>query len=195
MPALTDWVMDNALKQLATWREAGMSLNLSINVSVLNLEHRGFVNRYTSLLRTHGVDPAQVELEVTEGALSLNEKFVTENLREVARMGSTVAIDDFGTGYNNLSTLQLYSASVLKIDQSLVRRVIDSPHPRILGEGIITLAHKLDYRVVAEGVESQEIYETVASWHCDEAQGYHIARPLTVAMFESWHSKFPSAVV
>jgi EAL domain-containing protein (putative c-di-GMP-specific phosphodiesterase class I) len=189
MPALTDWVMDNALKQLSTWRHAGMPLNISINVSVLNLEQRGFVIRYTSLLRTHGIEPAQVELEVTEGVLSLNAQSVTDNLRDVAKMGSTIAIDDFGTGYSNLSKLQLYSASILKIDQSLVRRVLDSQHTRILIEGIITLAHKLDYRVVAEGVETREIYETVAGWQCDEAQGYHIARPLTATMFEAWHSE------
>jgi EAL domain-containing protein (putative c-di-GMP-specific phosphodiesterase class I) len=190
MPALTDWVMDNVLKQLATWQKVGMSLNMSINVSVLNLEQRGFVTRYASLLQTHGVEPARVELEVTEGALAQNSRFVTENLRKVADMGSTVAIDDFGTGYSNLSKLQLYSASVLKIDQSLVRRVLDTQHTGILVEGIIALAHKLDYRVVAEGVETAEIYETVANWQCDEAQGYHIARPLTAVIFESWHSDF-----
>jgi EAL domain-containing protein (putative c-di-GMP-specific phosphodiesterase class I)/GGDEF domain-containing protein len=195
MPALTDWVMDKAMKQLATWRQAGMSLNMSINISVLNLEQRGFGIRYTSLLRTHGIEPAHVELEVTEGVLSLNAQSVTENLREVARMGSTIAVDDFGTGYSNLSRLQLYSASVLKIDQSLVRRVLESRHTHVLVEGIIALAHKLDYRVVAEGVETQEIYETVAGWQCDEAQGYHIARPLTAAMFETWHSGFTQDIV
>lgn len=195
MPALTDWVMDNALKQLATWRHAGMPVKVSINVSVLNLEQRGFVIRYTSLLRNHGIEPAQVELEVTEGVLSQNAQSVTDNLRDVARMGSTIAIDDFGTGYSNLSKLQLYSASVLKIDQSLVRRALDSQHMRILVEGIIALAHKLDYRVVAEGVETAEIYETVAAWQCDEAQGYHIARPLTATMFEAWHSNITQETI
>ncbi|MFM0032689.1 EAL domain-containing protein [Paraburkholderia madseniana] len=195
MPALTDWVMDNALKQLAAWQKAGISLNMSINVSVLNLEQRGFVIRYASLLQTHGIEPARVELEVTESALAQNARSVTENLRKVTSMGSTIAIDDFGTGYSNLSKLQLYSASVLKIDQSLVRRVLETQHTRILVEGIITLAHKLDYRVVAEGVETPEIYETVADWRCDEAQGYHIAKPLTAAMFESWHSDYMQYII
>ena len=195
MPALTDWVMDNALKQLTTWRQAGMLLNMSINVSVLNLEQRSFIVRYTSLLRTHGIEPAQVELEVTEGVLSLNAQSVTENLRDVARMGSTIAIDDFGTGYSNLSKLQLYSASVLKLDQSLIARVLDSQHTRILVEGIIALAHKLDYRVVAEGVETPEILEAVTGWQCDEAQGYQIAKPLAAATFEAWYSDFTQDLV
>jgi EAL domain-containing protein (putative c-di-GMP-specific phosphodiesterase class I) len=104
-------------------------------------------------------------------------------------MGSTIAIDDFGTGYSNLSKLQLYSATVLKIDQSLVRRVLNTQRTGILLEGVISLAHKLGYRVVAEGVETQEIYDAIAGWQCDEAQGYHIARPLSAAMFEAWHSK------
>lgn len=195
MPALTDWVMDNALKQLSTWRRAGMLLNMSINVSVLNLEQRGFVIRYTSLLHNHGIEPAQVELEVTQGVLSLNGQSVTGNLRDVARMGSTIAIDDFGTGYSNLSALQHYSASVLKIDQSLIRRVLDSQYSRILVEGIIALAHKLDYRVVAEGVETLEIHEAVAGWKCDEAQGYHIAKPLAAVNFEAWYSDFTKDIV
>jgi len=195
MPALTDWVMDNALKQLAMWRQAGMLLNMSINVSVLNLEQRGFVIRYTSLLRTHGIDSAHVELEVTERVLSLNAQSVTENLRDVARMGSTIAIDDFGTGYSNLSKLQLYSASVLKLDQSLIARALDSQHTRILVEGIIALAHKLDYRVVAEGVATSEILEAVTGWQCDEAQGYQIAKPLAAATFEAWYSDFAQDLV
>ncbi|KLU23276.1 hypothetical protein EOS_26095 [Caballeronia mineralivorans PML1(12)] len=194
MSALTDWVMDNALKQLATWRKAGMLLRMSINVSVLNLEQRGFVIRYASLLQSHGIDPAHVELEVTEGALSHNTNSVTDSLRRVADMGSTIAIDDFGTGYSNLAKLQLYSASVLKIDQSLVRRVLVQ-QMRTLLEGIIAVAHKLGYRVVAEGVETQEIYEAMAGWQCDEAQGYLIARPMSTAMFEAWHSKASRDVI
>lgn len=194
MSALTDWVMDNALKQLATWRKAGMLLRMSINVSVLNLEQRGFVIRYASLLQSHNIDPAHVELEVTEGALSHNTNSVMDSLRRVVEMGSTIAIDDFGTGYSNLAKLQLYSASVLKIDQSLVRRVLVH-QIRTLLEGIIALAHKLDYRVVAEGVETQEIYELMAGWQCDEAQGYYIARPLSPAMFEAWHLKASQEVI
>jgi EAL domain-containing protein (putative c-di-GMP-specific phosphodiesterase class I)/GGDEF domain-containing protein len=195
MPALTDWVMDHALKQLATWRNAGILLNMSINVSVLNLEQRGFAIRYASLLRSHDIDPVHVELEVTEGALAHNAIFVMDSLRKVADMGSTIAIDDFGTGYSNLSKLELYSASVLKIDQSLVRRVLDTERTGVLLDGIIALAHKLGYRVVAEGVETQEICEAMAGWQCDEAQGYHIARPLSAAMFEAWHSKTPQDVI
>ncbi|MGX7004412.1 putative bifunctional diguanylate cyclase/phosphodiesterase [Caballeronia sp. KNU42] len=194
MSALTDWVMDNSLKQLAKWRKAGMLLSMSINVSVLNLEQRGFVTRYASLLQSHDIDPAHVELEVTEGVLSKNINSVTDNLRRVADMGSAIAIDDFGTGYSNLAKLQLYSASVLKIDQSLVRRVLVQ-QMRTLLEGIIALAHKLGYRVVAEGVETQEIYEAMAGWQCDEAQGYHIARPLSAAMFEDWYSKASQDVI
>jgi EAL domain-containing protein (putative c-di-GMP-specific phosphodiesterase class I)/GGDEF domain-containing protein len=195
MSALTDWVMDHALKQLATWERAGIILGISINVSVLNLEQRGFVPRYISLLRTHGIEPKRVELEVTESALTANAKLVTENLRKVADMGSIVAIDDFGTGYNNLSKLQLYSATVLKIDQSLVRRVLDNQYTRTLVEGVIALAQKLDYRVVAEGVETQEIYEAVAGWQCDEAQGYYIARPLAAPVFEAWYSTFSRNII
>jgi EAL domain-containing protein (putative c-di-GMP-specific phosphodiesterase class I)/GGDEF domain-containing protein len=195
MSALTDWVMDNALKQLAMWRKAGMLLSMSINVSVLNLEQRGFAIRYASLLQSHDIDPAHVELEVTEGAFSQNTNSVTDSLRRVADMGSTIAIDDFGTGYSNLAKLQLYSASVLKIDQSLVRRVLDGQNMRTLLEGIVALAHKLGYRVVAEGVETQEIYDAMAGWECDEAQGYHIARPLSAAMFETWYPKSAQDVV
>jgi len=187
MSALTDWVMDRALKQLAVWRKQGYALKMSINVSVLDLQQPRFAPHYASVLQTHGIDPSLCELEVTESALADDAGPVIANLRKVSELGSVVAIDDFGSGYSNLAKLHLYYASVLKIDQSLVRQMLGSAQTRIIVEAIVDLAHKLDYRVVVEGVETREIYEAVADWHCDEAQGYEIAKPLTAQAFEAWY--------
>jgi len=187
MSALTDWVMDRGLKQLAVWREQGYALKMSINVSVLDLQQPRFASHYASVLQTHGIDPTQCEIEVTESALANDAVPVIENLRKVSELGSVIAIDDFGSGYSNLAKLHLYYASVLKIDQSLVRQMLDSAQTRIIVEAIVDLAHKLDYRVVVEGVETREIYDAVTDWHCDEAQGYEIAKPLTAQAFEAWY--------
>ena len=187
MSALTDWVMDRGLKQLAVWRKQGYVLKMSINVSVLDLQQPRFASHYASMLQTHGVEPSQCELEVTESALADDTVAVIANLRKVSELGSVIAIDDFGSGYSNLAKLHLYYASVLKIDQSLVRQMLNSAQTRIIVEAIVDLAHKLDYRVVVEGVETREIYDAVTDWHCDEAQGYAIAKPLTAQAFEAWY--------
>jgi EAL domain-containing protein (putative c-di-GMP-specific phosphodiesterase class I)/GGDEF domain-containing protein len=187
MSALTNWVMVRGLKQLAIWQKQSYAVKMSINVSVLNLQQPSFALHYACLLQTHGVDPSQCELEVTESVLAGEAGPVIANLRKVSEIGSAIAIDDFGSGYSNLAKLHLYYASVLKIDHSLVRQMLDNAQTRIIVEAIVDLAHKLDYRVVVEGVETREIYDAVTDWHCDEAQGYAIARPLTAQAFEAWY--------
>jgi EAL domain-containing protein (putative c-di-GMP-specific phosphodiesterase class I)/GGDEF domain-containing protein len=186
---LTDWVMERGLKQLATWRKQGYAVKMSINVSVLNLQQPRFALRYASVLQAHGIAPSLCELEVTESVLAGDAEPVIANLRKVSEIGSAIAIDDFGSGYSNLAKLHLYYASVLKIDQSLVRQMLDSAQTRIIVEAIVDLAHKLNYRVVVEGVETLAIQEAVTAWHCDEAQGYAIAKPLAPRMFEAWFAR------
>ena len=101
-------------------------------------------------------------------------------------MGVSIAIDDFGTGYSGLSYLQQLPATVLKIDQSFIKSLAVSDHDQKLVQGVISMAHNLGYRVVAEGIENSEAYDMLAAWGCDEAQGYLIAHPLTPEMMETW---------
>jgi len=183
---LTAWVADTALGQLAQWVRAGQSPKISINISVRNLDESDFAEDLGKLLAKHGVDACAVQIEFTESVLVGYSARALEQVQALKRMGVSIAIDDFGTGYSGLSYLQQLPATVLKIDQSFIKSLATSEHDQKLVRAIIYMAHDLGYRVVAEGVENHEAYDMLASWQCDEAQGYLIAHPLAPAAMEAW---------
>ena len=183
---LTAWVLDTAIGQLAAWGKAGCYPKISINISVRNLDESDFAASLAQTLAYHGVDAGAIQIEFTESILVSYSPRALEQLDAIQRMGVSIAIDDFGTGYSGLSYLQQLPARVLKIDQSFIKALATSEHDRKLVRAIIYMAHDLDYRVVAEGIENREAYDLLASWQCDEAQGYLIAHPLTPAAMGEW---------
>lgn len=183
---LTGWVLDTALAQLAQWGAAGQHPKISINISVRNLDESDFAAALAERLARHGVDPRSVQIEFTESVLVGYSARALEQVQALKTMGVSIAIDDFGTGYSGLSYLQQLPASVLKIDQSFIKSLATSEHDQKLVRGIIYMAHDLGYRVVAEGVENHEVYDMLAAWQCDEAQGYLIAHPLAPAAMGAW---------
>jgi len=183
---LTGWVLDTALAQLAQWRHAGRHPKISINISVRNLDETDFASALAERLSRHGVDAGSVQIEFTESVLVGYGPRALEQVQELKKMGVSIAIDDFGTGYSGLSYLQQLPASVLKIDQSFIKSLATSEHDQKLVRAIIYMAHDLGYRVVAEGVENHQAYDMLASWKCDEAQGYLIAHPLAPAAMAAW---------
>jgi EAL domain-containing protein (putative c-di-GMP-specific phosphodiesterase class I)/GGDEF domain-containing protein len=186
---LTQWVLNSALEQVAQWRAAGYRQTVSINVSALNLEEDEFAQGLGALLATYGVPPAAIELEFTESALARDGAHVIEQLGQLQAMGIEIAIDDFGTGYSSLAYLQTIPASILKIDRSFLQDLATSERDQKLVRAMIAMGHDLGYRVVAEGIETQEAYDLLRSWKCDEAQGYFFARPLAVADVGAWLSR------
>jgi EAL domain-containing protein (putative c-di-GMP-specific phosphodiesterase class I)/GGDEF domain-containing protein len=183
---LTGWVLDTALGQLAQWGNAGRHPRLSINISVRNLDESDFAAVLAERLAHHGVAASSVQIEFTESVLVGHSRRALEQVEALKAMGVSIAIDDFGTGYCGLSYLQQLPASVLKIDQSFIKSLATSEHDRKLVRAIISMAHDLGYRVVAEGVENHEAYDMLASWQCDEAQGYLIAHPLAPSAMGAW---------
>ena len=183
---LTHWVLDTALSQIAEWGKAGRSPKISINISVRNLEESNFADTLEAMLDRHNVEARSIQIEFTESVLVSYSARALDQLGALKRMGVSIAIDDFGTGYSGLSYLQQLPASVLKIDQSFIKSLAVSAHDQKLVRGIISMAHDLGYRVVAEGIENNEAYDMLASWDCDEAQGYLIAHPLAPAMMDKW---------
>jgi EAL domain-containing protein (putative c-di-GMP-specific phosphodiesterase class I) len=188
---LTDWVLNAAIAQIAQWRTARLFPRLSINASAKNLEEGDFVQRIAGMLDKHGVEPQAIQLEFIESALVSDGIRSTGQLTALRDLGVSIVIDDFGTGYSSLSYLQQIPADVLKIDQSFVRALATSDHDRKLVRAIILMAHDLGYRVVAEGVSDQETYDILASWGCDEAQGFHISRPLPAGTIAEWFAPRP----
>ena len=183
---LTDWVIEAALSQIAAWRHRRLDLQISVNVSVANLEEEGFVNRLRAAIVRHGVPPTLLEVEFTESALIHNRGRVLKHLARIQALGVACAIDDFGSGYSSFSYLQDLPAEVIKIDRSFVPARDWMPRDRTVFKAMVTTAHELNYRVVAEGVETQDALDRVAEAGCDEAQGYFIARPLEVPALEEW---------
>src|SRR5690606_18037753 len=170
--ATTRWVLDTALAQLARWRAAGLALRMSINVSASNLQDPDFSEVVQDRIRQHRVRPDWVELEVTERAVMGDIANAMDQLTSLVEAGVQAAIDDFGTGYSSLAYLQQLPAKILKIDQTFVRNIADGEREQTLVRSMVTLAHELDYRVVAEGVETAEHHDRLVEWGCDEAQGY-----------------------
>ena len=183
---LTDWVLEAAIAQVARWHDMALPPRVSINASVLNLDEPDFVERLAAKLDRHAVKPSAIELEFTESALARDGDTMIRRLAEFRALGVEVAIDDFGTGYSSLSYLQRLPVDILKIDRSFNMRLAADERDRKLVRTMIAMAHDLGFRVVAEGIEDRDSYDLLASWGCDEGQGYHIARPMPPHDLERW---------
>jgi EAL domain-containing protein (putative c-di-GMP-specific phosphodiesterase class I)/GGDEF domain-containing protein len=191
--ATTAWVLDAALMQLAAWRNAGLDLQISVNVSAVNLLEPDFVERAISGLAHHSLAANCLELEVTESALMEDASRSIATLEAIARAGIRLAIDDFGTGYSSLSYLQRIPAHVVKIDQSFLRDIVTDERKRALVATMIELSHKLGYRMVAEGIETPQALALIEKTTCDEAQGYLFGRPMDASDFVAWCQESPYA--
>lgn len=184
--ALTDWVMCHSIRQAAVWYRQGRHLRVSINVAAANLEESDFIARLCGYLDKEHLPLAAIELELTESGLVSNGRVARQHLEDLVALGVRVAIDDFGTGYSSLAYLQDIPAQVVKIDRSFITHLGRKERSHILVNSMITMAHDLGYRVVGEGVETEEAREVLASLGCDEIQGYLIAKPLPASDFEHW---------
>jgi len=189
----TMWVLDAALSQLARWRAAGMALRLSINISASNLEDPQFALQVHLRILKHHVRPDWVELEVTESGVMANVANAMNQLTTLIEAGVHVAIDDFGTGYSSLAYLQKLPGNILKIDQSFVQDMALGEREETLVRSMISLAHDLGYRVVAEGIETAEACDRLMAMGCDEGQGYLFGRPMTAPLFEEWLHEFATS--
>jgi EAL domain-containing protein (putative c-di-GMP-specific phosphodiesterase class I)/GGDEF domain-containing protein len=184
--AATRWVLERALRQLAAWRRAGLTLQVAINVSAVNLLEADFCEHVLARLHAWEVPPAALAIEITESALMSKRTLAASTLEALAASGVQLAIDDFGTGYSSLAYLQSVPAKVIKIDQSFIRDLDTDERKRALVATMIKLAHELGQLVVAEGVETAPVAHVLAGAGCDQVQGYLYAKPLAPAQFEEW---------
>jgi len=184
--AVTDWVLGTALTQIARWEAEGRNLVVSINVSTLNLDEEDFAERVLRQVEQRSVRPSALELEVTESAIIRNGERAFAQLNTLRAAGISIAVDDFGTGYSSLAYLKRIPAHCVKIDQSFITPLTGEGQDLQLVEAMIAMLHGLDFKVVAEGVETAEAYKLLTELGCDEAQGYFISRPLGAAAFKDW---------
>jgi diguanylate cyclase (GGDEF)-like protein/PAS domain S-box-containing protein len=176
---LGEWVVRTACRQNQAWREAGLPpITVSVNVSARQFEEARLVERIAAALRDTGLEPEALELEVTESLIMRDMARSVERMRELKAMGVALSIDDFGTGYSSLSALKSFPISRLKIDKSFISDLADNPDDQAIAMAVISLAHKLNLRVIAEGVETGEQRDFLRANDCDEMQGYLFSRPV-----------------
>ncbi len=174
---LTYFVLDEAIAALTRINHGGDRYSIAVNLSVLLLDSESLVPTVEALLSKHGVEPSLLTLEVTETSTLGSAASQIANLHSLSEMGVQLSIDDYGTGFSTLEYLRRIPASEIKIDRSFVSMLSSSQSDRIMVNSTIQLAHSLGRKVVAEGVENQEILEALKGMHCDIIQGYHTGRP------------------
>ncbi|HEY5154425.1 MAG TPA: EAL domain-containing protein, partial [Acidimicrobiales bacterium] len=174
------WVLDQACRQVQRWQSASTSdrqLRLSVNLSGRQLGHPRLVEDVAAVLADTSINPAHVELEITESVLMDDVDMSAETLSRLHTLGVKLAVDDFGTGYSSLSYLRRFPVDLLKVDRSFVDGLGEDPSDSAIVTAIITLAHALGLSAVAEGVESPLQLAELRRLGCDRAQGYFMARP------------------
>jgi diguanylate cyclase (GGDEF)-like protein len=174
---LSRYVLRHVVTQLREWKQAGLELRIAVNLTMFDLLDLTLPDEVASLLEREGVDPNQLELEITEGVIMADPVRVGEVVRGLKAIGVTLAIDDFGTGYSSLSYLKRLPIAVIKIDRSFVLGMSTDASDRAIVRSTIDLAHNLGLTVVAEGVETDEVWNHLREDQCDVAQGFLVARP------------------
>jgi diguanylate cyclase (GGDEF)-like protein len=171
-----------ACRQLAAWRHERLPLvPVSVNVSPLQLQHPALHEELLDSMARHGITPDLVELEITESAMLGEQPVVIEQIRQLRAAGLRLAMDDFGVGYSSLSLLKNLEMDVLKIDRTFTSDLSTTGRGQVFFKTIVSMAHALDMRVVAEGVETAEQLAVLRTLHCDEAQGDLLSRPVSSA--------------
>jgi len=175
---LGEWILDQAIAQARAWQQpGGPAVTVAVNLSVVQLRQRDFVDTVDRLLTRHGLAPHLLELEVTESIAMLEAEFAVDLMSRLHARGITLSIDDFGTGYSSLSYLKRFNASKLKIDASFVRGLPEDENDAAIATTIIRMGHSLGLKILAEGVETTEQAAFLREQGCDYLQGYLFGRP------------------
>jgi predicted signal transduction protein with EAL and GGDEF domain len=182
-----EWVIDTALSEIAIWKEAGVTMAVSVNIGALQLQDKNFVARLKELLNAHPeVEPHLLELEILETSIVSDLAKVTKVIDQCIELGVFCALDDFGTGYSSLTHIRHLHVNMIKIDQTFVRDMLVDSDDLAIVEGVIGLAKAFKRDVIAEGVESRELGEALLELGCTLAQGYGIARPMPASEMLQW---------
>ena len=176
---LGEWALRRACGHLRQWHDQGLvSMRMAVNISAVQLQQRGLVDEVRRALDDHGIAPQFLQLEITESAAMQNFELTMNVLRELRAMGVSISVDDFGTGQSSLIYLKHFPIDTVKIDKEFLREVTSDETAAAIVSYIINLAHTLQLKVVAEGVETDEQYTFLRHYACDQMQGYLFSRPL-----------------
>jgi diguanylate cyclase (GGDEF)-like protein len=182
--AIGDWVLGQAVRQVAMWHQRGYTLPIAVNVSALQFQQPHFVDRVAGVLAVSGVPPHLLELELTESILLHDADEALHRLHALARLGVRMSIDDFGTGYSSLAYLKRFPIGKLKIDRSFISGLPDDGSDAGIVRAILQVAHALGMQAIAEGVETEAQRAFLKAAGCDEFQGFLFAPALDSVSFE-----------
>jgi diguanylate cyclase (GGDEF)-like protein len=186
MPQLTLWVLEAAVAQAAQWRRVGLDIHVAVNVSAIVLVDATLPDRIAETLARHALTPDNLCVEITEDAVMRDTSRAIAILEQIKRSGVEISVDDFGTGQSSLEQLKNVPADELKLDRSFVIGMVEDPQDAAIVGSVVGLGRALGLRVVAEGVETPQVWQRLADLGCDVAQGYGLARPMPAAQFERW---------
>ncbi len=184
---ITECALERAIAQTALWRQLGIEIPVAVNVSTRNLLQPRFVEQVAGLLDHYRLGGESLELEITESALMMDMERAIEELLRMTELNIIISIDDFGTGYSSLQYLHRLPISLIKIDQSFVRRLPDDRGAVSIVKAAVMLAHQMEIKVIAEGVENLAMYRFLKEIGCDLAQGFLLSRPLPAEAFAAWY--------
>ena len=184
--AMGNWLIDDACRQIRAWRDEGLRMRVSINLSVHQLRQEDLVARITDALKRNHIEPHVLTCEITESAAMEDTRATLKVIERLAAAGVLLSIDDFGTGYSSLSYLRQLAAGELKIDRSFVLDLESSADARAIVDAVVKLAQALGLKVVAEGVETEEQQKILRLLGCDELQGFLFAKPMSAKALTLW---------
>jgi EAL domain-containing protein (putative c-di-GMP-specific phosphodiesterase class I) len=194
---LTNYVVAEATRQWRAWQQAGLSIHISIIVSMRNLQDPEFPRQIREHLAAAQMPPTALTLEITESGIMSDSVHILRTINDLAAAGIGLSVDDFGTGYSSLTHLRQLPVHEIKIDKSFVMHITDdgSDGDRAIVQSVIALGRNLGLSVVAEGVESGDAWRQLATWGCDRVQGYYFGRPMTADVVTDWMMDRPAATV
>jgi EAL domain-containing protein (putative c-di-GMP-specific phosphodiesterase class I) len=176
---LGQWALRESCAQISRWRQDGLpAIPIAVNLSARQI-NPALPRLLADCAGEKGVEPSMLELEVTETMLIARPEASRKVLEQVSSSGNSIMLDDFGVGYSSLSYVKLLHLNGIKIDRSFVSDITDSRHDKAIVSAIVGLAHGLGFRVVAEGIESEAQLTVLRDLGCDEAQGFHLSRPMS----------------
>ena len=187
-----DWVLFSACRQMVEWRSAGLhGMSMSVNISGRQFSGDALAVTVAQALHDTGLPPGYLELELTETLLMENTDRSQSTIRELKKLGVSIALDDFGIGYSSLSYLQQFTLDTLKIDRAFTSEMLSSPQSEAIVRATFDIARALNFRTVAEGIESRQQATFLAELGCDVFQGFHFAKPMPSAEFLAFAKSSP----
>jgi len=193
MNELTRWVIDAALTQARAWQDEGIAVPIAVNLAAANILDSKLPDMVGERLAHHGVPGERLTCELSEHTVMADPRRATEVLQRLRALGVRLSLDDFGTGHSSLAYLKELPLDEVKIDRAFVSGMVGDANDALIVRSTIDLARNLGLEVVAEGVEGEEVLDRLRTLHCDEAQGFHLSRPLPPEALVDWLARWADA--